>query len=68
MINPGWIAIKNRSIIKKAVICSLDIDETYFEDLISKKELPFFSEFYDKKSVCIFNKLYCEVRKKIIIQ
>jgi len=64
MINPGWIAIKNRSAIKKAVICSLDIDENYFEDLIQKKELAFFAEFYNKNSVAICNKLFCEVKKK----
>jgi len=61
MINPGWVAIKNRSGIKKAVICSLDIDESYFEELIMKKELPFIAEFYQKSTVAIFNKLFCEV-------
>ena len=61
MINPGWIAIKNRSAIKKAVIFSLDIDENYLEDLMKNNQLSFFSEFYTKANVATFNKLYCEV-------
>lgn len=61
MVNPGWVAIKNRSAIKKAVICGLEIDERVFEDLIQSKRLGFLSGFYAKSNVAVFNRLFCEV-------